>query len=70
MHRNDHPNRRDDDTAASDANAPLPRKDEVDQPLNDEQVSGTDIAGDETNVRTRDGIQRPGIADTIPPQPE
>lgn len=54
-----------------DSNRPMPAVDQVVQPLDDQdQVSGTDIAGDETNVRTRKGVDRPGIADTIPPQPE
>lgn len=55
------------ETVAS--NRPLPAKDEVKQPLNGDQVSGTDIAGDETNVRTREEVDKPGIADKIPPQP-
>ncbi len=58
------------DAPAPDDNRPRPGAEEVKQPLNEDQVSGTDIVGDETNVRTRDGVDTPGIADAIPPQPE
>ena len=50
-------------------NRPRPDAEAVEQPLDDDQVSGTDIAGDETNVRTRDDVAAPGIADRVPPQP-
>jgi hypothetical protein len=51
-------------------NHPLPEAEEVRQPLDEDQVSGTDIVGDETNVRTRDGVDKPGIVEGIPPKPE
>lgn len=57
-------------TAPADSNRPRPDTDQVHQPLDDDQVSATDIAGDETNVRTREGLEKPGIADKIPPPPE
>jgi hypothetical protein len=58
-------------TPPSDNNRPLPDADQTHRPLDDDdQVSGTDIAGDETNVRTREGLDKPGIADAIPPQPK
>lgn len=57
----------------SESNRPLPDAGQVDQPLEgdyDGKVSGTDVAGDETNVRTREGVEKPGIADKIPSQPK
>lgn len=51
------------------SNRPLPDADNVEQPLEDDKVSGTDVAGDETNVRTREGVEKPGIADKVPPKP-
>lgn len=60
-----HPN-----TPPADSNRPRPDADQVEQPLEDDQVSGTDIVGDETNVRTREGVEKPGIADKVPPQSE
>lgn len=50
------------------SNRPMPAKEQVQQPLDETQVSGTDIVGDETNVRTVPGVKQPGIADHIPPQ--
>ena len=52
----------------SGSNRPMPAKDQVRQPLDETQVSGTDIVGDETNVRALPGVTQPGIADHIPPQ--
>ena len=57
-------------TPPSDSNRPRPDAEQVEQPLEDDQVSGTDIVGDETNVRTREGVEKPGIADKVPPQSE
>jgi hypothetical protein len=55
-------------TVRRDCNRPIPAVDQVAQPLDDEdQVSGTDIAGVETNVRTRKGGDKPGIVNKIPP---
>lgn len=56
--------------ATPDSNHPMPAKEQVQQPLDGTQVSGTDIVGDETNVRTLPGVKQPGIADHIPPQPK
>jgi hypothetical protein len=53
-----------------DTNRPRPDADEVEQPLDEDHVSGTDIVGDETNVRTRDDVDKPGIAESVPPKPE
>lgn len=55
-------------TPPSDTNRPRPDADRVEQPLDEDQVSGTDVVGDETNVRTREGVDEPGIADKIPPR--
>ena len=52
----------------ADSNRPRPDADLVEQPLDTNQVSGTGVVGDETNVRTREGIDEPGIADKIPPR--
>lgn len=57
-------------TPPVDSNRPRPDAEQVEQPLDHDQVSGTDVVGDETNVRTREGIETPGIADKVPPQPE
>jgi hypothetical protein len=58
-------------TSLSNSNHPRPDADQVEQPLDgDDKVSGTDVAGDETNVRTRKGVEKPGIVDKVPPQPE
>ncbi len=58
------------DHSTSDSNHPRPEPEQVEQPLDDDQVSGTDIVGDETNVRTREGIEKPGIIDKVPPKLE
>jgi hypothetical protein len=52
------------------SNRPRPDADEVEQPLDGDKVSGTDVTGDETNVRTREGVDKPGIVAKVPPQPE